>query len=149
MRSCLFAVVLLGLAGCTSPDPNAAESADPAAGAPSGGRDDDGTPPGAGSQGSAAGDPSTCPGGGPEMCFNGIDDDCNGKIDCEDTACGPVAACVPDRGASVGVLVDAGKPCPAGTSEGPTLHDGLDGGDGCLGCACEGSWSCAETVTLY
>src|SRR5437660_588545 len=35
---------------------------------------------------------------GAESCFNGIDDDCNGHIDCDDPACtggtAPVAECV-------------------------------------------------------
>jgi hypothetical protein len=32
---------------------------------------------------------------GPENCVNGVDDDNNGKIDCEDPACAPDFLCVP------------------------------------------------------
>jgi len=32
-------------------------------------------------------------GGASEICGNGIDDDCNGKIDCSDTACSTLPAC--------------------------------------------------------
>ena len=43
-------------------------------------------------------DPSTTTGTGgmgPENCVNGVDDDDNGKIDCEDPACAPDFLCVP------------------------------------------------------
>jgi len=34
-----------------------------------------------------------------EDCFNGIDDDCNGHIDCDDPACTASAVCVPPASA--------------------------------------------------
>src|SRR5262249_7045442 len=36
-----------------------------------------------------------CPGGGVELCFNGVDDDCDGHTDCDDPDCAPIAVCVP------------------------------------------------------
>ncbi len=45
--------------------------------------------------GGSAGAGGACVKTGPEDCFNGIDDDCDGAIDCADSDCGPtVAQCV-------------------------------------------------------
>ena len=42
-----------------------------------------------------AGKSGTCVPTGAENCFNGVDDDCNGHVDCDDPACGSgVAQCV-------------------------------------------------------
>ena len=50
-----------------------------------------------------------------EFCYNGADDDCDGKIDCADSDCTPVAQCVPldAGGARIGVMVAATRDLPA------------------------------------
>lgn len=62
---------------------------------------------------------------GAENCTDGIDNDCNGEVDCQDTACtGAGFRCVPDPGAAKGwafVAFDAtSQPaCPTGTQPHP------------------------------
>ncbi|HEY0463298.1 MAG TPA: hypothetical protein VGC79_03775, partial [Polyangiaceae bacterium] len=69
-----------------------------------------------------------------EDCFNGNDDDCDGKIDCADSDCTAPAFCVPP---GYGVSVAAQAACPAGfLGTANTLHAGLKPGPGCTGCGC-------------
>ena len=76
---------------------------------------------------------------GAEQCSNGLDDDCNGDIDCADTACSSMK-CAPS-GSVTGVLVPDGTPCPEGFQQAETtLYKGLTD-QGCSGC------SCATTAT--
>lgn len=71
-----------------------------------------------------------------EDCFNGVDDDCNGDVDCEDAACAEPAECVPVPGdAQLGTFLAAGESCPAGTSA-VELHQGLTADPLCTGCSC-------------
>ncbi len=93
--------------------------------------------------------PGSCVPPGQEDCFNGKDDDDNGKVDCADSACDPVALCVPgdDRG---GVLVAAGEDCPPGFtgSETPLFRNPNQGA--CTGCTCTGTaTSCTADVYTY
>jgi hypothetical protein len=79
-----------------------------------------------------------------EDCFNGIDDDCDGKPDCADTECTPTAVCVTRPSGAVGTTVDGTGACPAGFGAGPTqLNGGLTASPTCSGCACgAGTTSC-------
>jgi hypothetical protein len=79
-----------------------------------------------------------------EDCFNGADDDCDGKPDCADTDCTPTAVCVPRPSGAVGTTVDGAGACPAGFGAGPTqLNGGLTAAATCSGCACgTGTTSC-------
>jgi hypothetical protein len=71
-------------------------------------------------------------GGTAESCFNGIDDDCDGLIDCADSDCGAsVATCVPAvAGASYGTLI-TGSSCPTHTSAQPYYNNFNNGTSSC------------------
>jgi hypothetical protein len=88
-----------------------------------------------------------------EDCFNGIDDDCNGHIDCDDPACAPSAVCVPAAGASgfiAGAYVDAASACPAGFAAGETsINATFNPGVGCTGCSCSTSITCTANLSKY
>ncbi|MEL6184051.1 MAG: hypothetical protein AAFU79_05445 [Myxococcota bacterium] len=78
---------------------------------------------------------ASCVPTGPEVCGNGVDDDCMNGIDCNDPACG---ACVrvPDA-FSAGVLVEADEACPVGFISEVELFAELDPGKGCADrCSC-------------
>jgi hypothetical protein len=64
----------------------------------------------------AGADASPCEPRGPETCFNGQDDDCNGVVDCADSACDSTAMCVPGDD-STGILVGQDEACPEGYTE--------------------------------
>ena len=94
-----------------------------------------------------------CPGGGVELCFNGIDDDCDGHVDCDDPDCAPVAVCVPQLpGGSMfdtyGTMETKTAACPTGTS-GTTVYQNTDNtGGGCSGsCSCNAG-GCTGNLTL-
>jgi hypothetical protein len=84
----------------------------------------------------------SCVATGPEQCFNGIDDDCNGLIDCADPACtgggNPPAQCAPDPGsATPGLFVTDGG-CPAQYPSPSPLNAGIQSTCGlgtCGGCS--------------
>jgi hypothetical protein len=71
----------------------------------------------------------------PESCFNGIDDDCNGLIDCADPACNPTATCVPAvSGASYGTLLPSGS-CPQANATAMPLYNNFSNAPAsCTGC---------------
>lgn len=79
-----------------------------------------------------------CTPSGAEDCFNGDDDDCNGKTDCEDPACNDTAVCEPlALAAASGVVVAEADACPDGyTADEQVIHRKLADG-GCAGCACD------------
>ncbi|MET0791997.1 MAG: hypothetical protein ABW061_10795 [Polyangiaceae bacterium] len=92
----------------------------------------------AGDGGSAGSDSGggPCVATGEEDCFNGKDDDCNGDVDCADSACTASSTCVPEAsGAELGTLLPAGSSCPAGYSP-VTLYRGLTVDQYCTGCTC-------------
>ena len=85
-----------------------------------------------------------------ENCTNGIDDNCDGKIDCDDPMCQPAYECVPSW-ATTGwtapvVLYDdtvAGGPAPAPAScTAPYAEDVMDGHDTPVGAPAACSCSC-------
>jgi hypothetical protein len=84
-----------------------------------------------------------------ELCFNGVDDDCNGKTDCADSACMAGAMCAP-AASTLGVLVSSGDPCPSGYGQGELLlHQGLTD-NGCSGCSCQSTpTTCSPHVYYY
>lgn len=81
------------------------------------------------------GDPSCVP-SGPELCDNGIDDDCENGLDCNDPTCGRCLAF--ENTFKAGVVVNLDEPCPPGFTEGEDpLYAGLDPGLGCAAsCGC-------------
>ncbi len=91
----------------------------------------------------------------PEDCLNGIDDDCNGKTDCQDDACGAFAcgAAVPPgwRPAAIASALDAG--CAAPFEEAGAFNEGPSGTVSCTcGCAantgdCVGTLIQADNIT--
>ena len=89
----------------------------------------------------AAGEPGTGGGGGcvatgAEQCLNGLDDDCNGDIDCADAACAGPVECVPAPGnATPSTFVAMDADCPNGYSP-VTLQRGLSASTDCTGCTC-------------
>jgi hypothetical protein len=87
---------------------------------------------------------------GAENCFNGIDDDCNGHIDCDDPNCAPVAVCVPTAGAPFAYITEeaAGGTCAADTTSGGTLYVSNPSGGGCNAgnCGCD-THGCTATIT--
>ena len=87
-------------------------------------------------------------------CFDGVDDDCDNKIDCADTDCGMQAVCVPPppTGFATVVRVAANAPCPAGYT---TRMTNLMRGPGnaspsCTGCRCTPkALSCSPELYYY
>ncbi|MDB4967782.1 MAG: cell wall surface anchor family protein [Myxococcales bacterium] len=90
----------------------------------------------------------SCPGGGIELCFNNVDDDCDGLADCADPDCAPVAVCVPVVAApfAYGTQEPKTGACPGNTSGAPVyLQDGTGGGCSST-CSCGGS-GCTAPLT--
>jgi hypothetical protein len=87
--------------------------------------------------GGGAGGARPCVPTGQENCFDGIDNDCNGSIDCADDSCYPVAQCVPldPTLGPVGSSVAAGATCPSYAPTARVLQSGLVAA-GCTGCGC-------------
>ncbi|HET6149955.1 MAG TPA: hypothetical protein VFH68_20615 [Polyangia bacterium] len=88
-----------------------------------------------------------------EDCYNGVDDDCNGHVDCDDPACVPSAVCVPAAGTDgfvAGAYVDPITACPAGFVGGETaINATLNPGVGCTGCVCQSSITCTANLSRY
>lgn len=107
-----------------------------------GGEGGEGNAPGA--TGGSAGEPSggmtgtggsaNCEPAGPEQCFNSIDDDCNGQVDCEDEACDTGTRCVEMPREAVFGNFD-GSACDAGVDS-VELYQGLASDGQCEGCSC-------------
>jgi len=87
-----------------------------------------------------------------EQCFNGLDDDCDGKIDCADPDCSSGARCAAAPGASgrIGLVVPGSSPCPTGFGAPVDLHRGLATSILCGGCSCTNPvTSCSLGALLY
>jgi hypothetical protein len=70
-----------------------------------------------------------------EDCFNGIDDDCNGLVDCADTAaCSAIATCVAAvAGAGYATTTPDGT-CPQASATPSTLYNSFTNVGNCTGC---------------
>ena len=106
----------------------------------------------AGSGGAPGGAGGGCVRTGPENCFNSLDDDCDGQVDCADSDCAPaVAQCValdPSAG-KIGLGEGAGTVCPSGYANLGNILSGLTPGT-CSGCSCApGAVSCQTTLYGY
>ena len=90
-----------------------------------------------------------------EDCTNGVDDDCDGLVDCADPGCGPQYECVPaiPTGWTAAALSIGSRPgCPAGFgSQQNVVMDPTGGAANCTcSCASSGSASCKKgNVTFY
>jgi hypothetical protein len=89
-----------------------------------------------------------------ENCFNGVDDNCDGKVDCEDPQCTPVAECVPDPGtanaAALGTLSTSA--CASDYTTTTALFANLAAGTCTSGsCQCQGGFvstpTCSTSLT--
>ena len=109
---------------------------------------------GRGGTGGAAGRGGT--GGAPctstaEFCYNGADDDCDGRIDCEDSDCTPIAQCAPldAGGARIGVMLAATDlPAELHRHDGPqpeSLRRRLRG----MSCRPPTVTSCSATISSF
>jgi len=95
-----------------------------------------------GSSGLPTDAPSDCKPTGPENCFDGIDNDCNGHIDCDDAACQAGSTCIDP--APVGwTLVSFSDTMQPGCATGYDTPADLKvvGGTGTGNCTCD----CAPT----
>ncbi len=102
---------------------------------------DDPTNPPGGEGGVDGGNDGPVPGctpTGQEVCDDGIDNDCNGKADCEDPFCTAGFACVdaPPAGWTAVILAPASRPpCPAGYTSPTELR--VVTGNGNFTCQCQ------------
>jgi len=90
-----------------------------------------------GGRGGGAG--AGCVASGAESCFNYLDDDCDGNIDCMDTDCNAVATCValdPGLGQLGVFLPDAQTPCPPQYTTATTINRAPVQAPQCSGCSC-------------
>jgi hypothetical protein len=86
-----------------------------------------------------------CPQGTTESCFDGVDNNCDGLVDCADPQCNGVGVCVPTApgGFSYGYLTTHGS-CP-GTAT--ALYSGVSSPTACTGCgSCTAYGRCTFTV---
>jgi hypothetical protein len=110
-------------------------------------------PPGEGGATEGGVDP-TCRSTGPEVCNDGIDNDCNGKTDCQDLACGQQGfSCqdVPNGWTAVAFSATTRPSCPDGTTAVDLKVSAGDGMTAACSCSCmEAGGSCTKgsfTVT--
>jgi hypothetical protein len=81
-----------------------------------------------------------CDASAPEICDDGVDDNCNGLVDCADPSCASQGfACAPaaPAGWKLVAYAAAGRPpCPSGWGSTAPLVEGPDGGGGSCPCTC-------------
>jgi len=101
-----------------------------------GGTNNGGESAGSSNEAGSGGAPEPCVPTGAEQCFNNEDDDCNGNVDCADSACATPAMCAPQPARStLGTFPMTGSSCPTGYTA-VTLRRGLDASYECAGCSC-------------
>lgn len=82
-----------------------------------------------------------------EICDNGVDDNCDGQVDCADDGCQSVTLCVPN--AIVFALVGADQDCPDGYTFRDFIYQDLKD-PGCGGCSCVPTpKTCTPSVYIY
>ena len=100
--------------------------------------------------------PDGCVDGGVENCTNGVDDNCDGLVDCADPQCaayqcapalpamwiGPVQLWTGDSGATP-------PSCPAEERDALDLHAGPTGGDDTCGCTCSAAGQTCSVIGTY
>jgi hypothetical protein len=97
---------------------------------------------------------------GVEDCFNGVDDNDDGLVDCADPTCQPAAACVPDPAQWAGphaaaiFLTGQTQPCPGGWSTPQVTYaaGSIVAPPAMCGCACgavTGACNAHATLTTY
>lgn len=109
------------------------------------------------------GDGATCVVSGAEICNDGIDNDCNGLVDCLDPGCaGHACVTIPQgwsavtvtrtRGADAGIDPDAGSGCPTGWANPRVLVDNPRGQSNNCACRCgatpPGTNTCVRDVDV-
>lgn len=90
-----------------------------------------------------------CRKSGPEVCDDGIDNDCNGFADCADPGCAAGFVCVdpPPEGWETILLADHTRPpCPAPYTDPADVR--VIEGDGALTCSCDCGNNCGSTIML-
>jgi hypothetical protein len=81
-----------------------------------------------------------------EDCFNGIDDDCNGLVDCADPQCGGIGECVPDPGSALSGTL--GSSCPTSFPSPTPLFATMTPGSCSAGsCACSSGFTSTPTCS--
>jgi hypothetical protein len=126
-----------GTSGGAGAGPGGRGGAAGGGGAGSGGRGGAAGGGGAGTGGRGGGAGSGCVATS-ETCFNNIDDDCDGNLDCLDSDCNAVATCValdPGLGTLGVVMPDATAPCPPNYTTATTINRGQVTAQ-CSGCGC-------------
>ncbi len=112
-----------------------------------------------GTGGAAGAGGAPCKPTGAENCFDGIDNDCNGKIDCADPACGSgIAQCVAldPTSAPIGLLSGGTGPCSTALYDQATAIFANQNQLSCTtlvggqGCSCKpGPVSCTTTLAGF
>jgi hypothetical protein len=107
----------------------------------------------AGTTGGRGGAGGSCVATGAENCFNNLDDDCDGRIDCADSDCTPtVAQCVAldSTGGKVGFMIGVSATCPPGYTDQTVINKAPTGG-ACTGCSCRVPTvtACTATIASY
>jgi hypothetical protein len=88
---------------------------------------------------------ASCIATGPEICGDGVDNDCNAKTDCADPACASRYACVtglPADWQAVAFAEGARPPCPDGFGAGVDVRT-VQGAAGAPSCTCDCGGSCS------
>ena len=142
-----------GAGGATAGRGGGGGSAGAAGGAAGRGGTGGGAGGGSGTGGGGRGGTSGCVPTGAENCFNNLDDDCDGKIDCADSDCPTtVAQCVTldPTGGKLGFMIAATAACPTGYTDQTTINKGISGG-ACTGCSCRVPTvtACTATIASY
>lgn len=103
--------------------------------------------------GGAVGEGGPCTAIGPEICGDGLDNDCNGSADCADPTCSATYSCVdgvPSDWKVIAFAESSRAPCPAGFGESTAVRTvaGASGQGDCT-CDCGAAGNCGSgKVTL-